>query len=430
MKTTTEIELISIDALVPYANNARTHSPAQISKLRSSLREFGFVNPVLIDREKNVIAGHGRIEAAKAEGMTEVPCVYVDHLTEAQKKAYILADNRLALDAGWDDELLKIELDGLKDLGFDVDLAGFESPELDAIAGLASAEPLEGEDDVPEVQDDAVTKTGDVWILGEHRLLCGDATDVSQVEKLLEGRKADLVVTDPPYNVNYGNIKHPKFKVREIKNDNMSREDFRAFCQAFASCLYAFCDGILYVFGPPGEDGRVMFTVLDEQFHCSTTIIWNKDQFTLGRGKYQNKYEPCWFGWNKDGSSFTDDRTLTNVWDFPRPKSSDLHPTMKPVGLIEMALAHSSKAGDVVLDIFGGSGTTLIAAEKNGRKARLMELDPHYCDVIVRRWQDFSGKEAVLEATGQTFEQVGAKSESTNKARRPVEHGRKGVENG
>lgn len=430
MKTTTEMELIAIEALVPYANNARTHSPSQIAKLRSSLREFGFVNPVLIDRDKNVLAGHGRIEAAKAEGMKEVPCVYVDDLTEAQKKAYILADNRLALDAGWDDELLKIELDGLKDLGFDVELTGFETPELDALEGLSAPVAQEGEDDVPEVQEEAVSKNGDLWILGEHRLLCGDSTKAESFERVMGGAKADMVFTDPPYNVNYFNIKHEKFKQREIKNDNMSREDFRAFCLSFATCIKSFCDGIVYVFGPPGEDGRVMFTVFDELFHCSTTIIWNKDQFTLGRGKYQNKYEPCWFGWNKDGSTFTSDRTLTNVWDYPRPKASDLHPTMKPVGLVKLALSHASKTGDVVLDPFGGSGTTLIAAEETGRKARLIELDPHYVDVIVRRWQEFSGKEAVLEATGETFDLVGSKSGNTNKARRPVKPGRKGVENG
>jgi DNA modification methylase len=236
--------------------------------------------------------------------------------------------------------------------------------------------------------------------------MCGDSTSIDAVEKLMDGSKADMVFTDPPYNIDYGNIKHPKFKQRSIENDNMTGEAFKEFCQGFAASIKLVCNGCIYVFGPPAVDGRIMFTVLDEYFHCSTTIIWNKDQFTLGRGKYQNKYEPCWFGWNGTGAAFTDSRNLTNVWDFPRPKKSELHPTMKPVAIFENGIGHASNNGGLVLDLFGGSGTCVIACEKTGRINRSMELDPKYCDVIVKRWQDFTGKQATLESTGQTYQEL------------------------
>ena len=404
---TTKFKTVSTHDLIPYARNSRTHSETQVAKIAASIREFGFLNPVIVDGKNGIIAGHGRVMAAQKLGLIDVPVIEAAHLTDAQKRAYVIADNRLALDAGWDDAMLKIELQDLDLEGFDLTLTGFDLGELTDLL----AEPVEGltdEDDVPEVPAIPLTVAGDVWLLGRHRLMCGDSTSIDAVERLMDGRKADMVFTDPPYNVNYGNNKSPKHVVREIKNDNMSSTDFRDFCAAFTSCIVEFCEGCIYVFGPPGPDGRIMFTQLDAALHCSTTVVWKKDQFVLGRGKYQNKYEPCWFGWNKSGSAFVDDRKLTNVWEFDRPKSSKLHPTMKPVELVENALSHASNAGGVVLDLFGGSGTTTIACEKTGRNCRMMELDPKYCDVIVKRWQDYTGQQATLEATGQTFAEMEA----------------------
>jgi len=397
-----KVEKVHIDKLIPYARNARTHSDEQVAQIAASINEWGWTTPVLVDESGEIIAGHGRVMAARKLGIEQIPTMTANGWTDAQKKAYVLADNQLPQNAGWDMDLLKVEIQDLGEMDFDLDLMGFDG---DVIADLL-AEPTEGltdEDAVPDVPDNPVTVEGDVWLLGNHRLMCGDSTSIDAVEKLMDGRKVDMVFTDPPYNIDYGNIKHSKFKQRSIENDNMSIGEFGDFCAAFTSVIKALCKGCVYVFGPPGPDGRVMFTELDKALHCSTTIVWNKDQFTLGRGKYQNKYEPCWFGWGESGSAFTNDRKLTNVWDFPRPKRSDLHPTMKPVELVENAIGHASNAGGVVLDLFGGSGTTMIAAEKNGRHSRLMELDPKYCDVIIKRWCDFTGKDAILERTGETF---------------------------
>ncbi len=388
---------------MPYARNSRTHSDEQISQIASSIKAFGFTNPILVSDGNDIIAGHGRALAAGKLGLDHVPCIRLGHLTERDRRAYVIADNRLALSADWDAKMLELEVAELQAMDFDLDLLGFEEAELDALLcpEVLPEEGLTDPDAVPE-NVDTRCKPGDLWILGNHRLLCGDSTNVQHVERLMGGEKADMCVTDPPYNVDYGNNKSDKHKFRPIENDNMSHDDFRDFCRGFVGCIAAVVDGCIYVFGPPGVDGRIMFTVLDEAFHCSTTIVWNKDRFVLGRGKYHNKYEPCWFGWNGKGINFVDDRTLNNVWDFPRPAASELHPTMKPVELIENALAHASKPGQVVLDLFGGSGTTLIACEKKGRYARLNELDPKYCDVILTRWEQFTGKTATLEeADGQ-----------------------------
>jgi DNA modification methylase len=397
-----KIERRKVDDLIPYARNARTHSDEQVAQLAASIKEWGWTTPVLIDEDGEIIAGHGRVMAARKLGIEEVPTMTATGWTKAQKQAYVLADNQLPQNAGWDMDLLSVEMKDLDADGFDLSLIGFGD---DMLANMLvdETEGLTDEDAVPDVPENPVTVLGDVWLLGDHRLMCGDSTSIDAVEKLMSGVKADMVFTDPPYNIDYGNIKHPKFKQRSIENDNMSLDKFADFCSSFVSVLVAMCDGCVYVFGPPKPDGRVMFSALDRAMHCSTTIVWNKDQFTLGRGKYQNKYEPCWFGWHKSGSSFIDDRKLTNVWDFPRPKSSDLHPTMKPVELVENAIGHASNSGGIVLDIFGGSGTTMIAAEKNGRHSRLMELDPKYCDVIVKRWCEFTGKDATLEANGKSF---------------------------
>jgi len=355
-----------------------------------------------------LIAGHGRILAAQKLGIADVPCMVAEGWTDAQKKAYVIADNKLALNAGWDDDMLKVELGELDELDFDLSLTGFDDDELSALLAEDGTEGLTDEDAVPDVPEVPITVEGDVWLLGRHKLMCGDSTSIDAVDKLMDGKKADMVFTDPPYNIDYGNIKHPKFKVRQIENDNMSGADFKDFCAGFTAAILAYCEGCVYVFGHPGPDGRIMFTELDNALHCSTTVVWKKDQFTLGRGKYQNKYEPCWFGWNKSGASFIDDRKLTNVWEFDRPKSSKLHPTMKPVELVENAIGHASNVGGVILDLFGGSGTTAIACEKTARDCRMMELDPKYVDVIITRWQDFTGQQATLEATGQTYEELQA----------------------
>jgi DNA modification methylase len=401
-----KIERRKVDDLIPYARNARTHSDEQVAQLAASIKEWGWTTPVLIDEDGEIIAGHGRVMAARKLGIEEVPTMTATGWTKAQKQAYVLADNQLPQNAGWDMDLLKIEMQDLSGEGFDLSLIGFGD---DMLANMLvdETEGLTDEDAVPDVPENPVTVLGDVWLLGNHRLMCGDSTSIDAVDKLMGGVKADMVFTDPPYNIDYGNIKHPKFKQRAIENDNMSADSFADFCAAFVSCIVASCSGCVYVFGPPGPDGRIMFTALDDAMHCSTTIVWNKDQFTLGRGKYQNKYEPCWFGWNGSGAAFIDDRKLTNVWDFPRPKRSDLHPTMKPVALVENAVGHASNVGGVILDLFGGSGTTMIAAEKNGRHSRLMELDPKYCDVIVKRWCDFTGKDATLESDGTKFNRKG-----------------------
>jgi len=389
------VEEKSIGDLIPYVNNSRTHNDDQVNQIASSIKEFGFTNPILIDTDNSIIAGHGRLMAGKKLGLDKVPTITLAHLTDIQKKAYVIADNKLALNAGWDNDLLNLEIQQLKDLDFDIDLLGFSSEELNALDPV-TVEGLTEDDEVPEVPEEAKTKLGDIYQLGDHRLMCGDSCLSEDVAKLMEGKMSDMVFTDPPYNVSIGTIKHPKFKQREILNDSMSKDSFRSFCTDFASSIKEFNQGIIYCWSGQGEDGRVMFTVLDEFFHNSTTIIWKKQQFTLGRGKYQNKFEPCWFGWNKDGNSFCEDRTLVNVWDVDRPQKSELHPTMKPVELGEIALTHSSKVKDIVLDLFGGSGSTLIACEKLQRKARIMELDPKYCDVIVKRWEDFTGKKGEL----------------------------------
>jgi DNA modification methylase len=414
-----------VSKLTPYVGNARTHSEKQVQQIAASIEEFGFVNPILVNGQGVVIAGHGRLMAAISLGMKTVPCIDVGYLSERQWKALVLADNRIAMSAGWDFEKLSEELSSLAERDFDLDLLGFDEQELDGLL-KADAEILPEDFGQPEssgaersyvsqglTEDDAVpdepvvpvSVLGDVWVLGSHRLMCGDSTSREDVAVLMEGKKADMVFTDPPYNVNYGNIKHPKLKVREIINDNMSDDDFRSFCRAFISVIKEFVESCVYIAGPPGKHGRIMFTEADQAMHCSTTIVWNKDQFTLGRGKYQNKYEPIWFGWVIDGKSFTSNRTMVNVWDFDRPRNSELHPTMKPVELVVNAIAHNPGAKSV-LDLFGGSGTTLIACEITDRVARLMELDPKYVDVIIKRWEEFTGKKAVHEELNITFDEV------------------------
>ena len=381
-KTTSEMQLVDISKLIPYQNNARTHSKEQINKLRSSLREFGFVNPVIIDREYNVIAGHGRIAAAREEGIAQVPCVFVDHLTEAQKKAYILADNRMALDAGWDEDLLRVELEALEEMGYDLGLTGFNDKELAAL--FPAEEAKEDDFDVEnELQKPTFTKAGDVWILGRHRLVCGDATDPAVYDVLMDGTKANLVIMDPPYNVNY------EGSAGKIKNDNMADEKFYEFLlAAFQNMEKVMApDASIYVFHADTEGLNFRRAFADSGFYLSGCCIWKKQSLVLGRSPYQWQHEPVLYGWKKNGKhQWYTGRKETTIWEFDKPKKNSDHPTMKPIPLLAYPIGNSSMANSVVLDPFGGSGSTLIACEQTERICRTIELDEKFCDVIVNRY--------------------------------------------
>ena len=381
-KTTSEMQLISVAQLIPYQNNARTHSKEQINKLRSSIREFGFVNPVIIDREYNIIAGHGRIAAAREEGITEVPCVFVDHLTEAQKKAYILADNRMALDAGWDEDLLRVELEALEEMGYDLGLTGFDDKELAAL--FPAVEAKEDDFDVEaELQKPTFTRAGDVWTLGRHRLVCGDSTNAETYTTLMDGVKANLVITDPPYNVNY------EGSAGKIKNDNMAGEKFYEFLLAAFKNMESVmaADASIYVFHADTEGLNFRRAFADAGFYLSGCCIWKKQTRVLGRSPYQWQHEPVLYGWKKNGRhQWYTGRKETTIWEFDKPKKNGDHPTMKPIPLLAYPIGNSSMANSVVLDPFGGSGSTLIACEQTDRICRTIELDEKFCDVIVNRY--------------------------------------------
>ena len=382
-KKTTEMKLVPIGKLVPYVNNARTHSQGQITKLRSSLREFGFINPVIIDSNYGVIAGHGRILAAKDEGITEVPCVLVDYLTEAQKKAYIIADNRFALDAGWDEELLRIEIESLQGADFDVSLTGFETAELDKL--FNTGEDIKDDDfDVDEeLKKPAITKAGDLWLLGNHRLYCGDSTKEDTFTMLMDGKQANLVVTDPPYNVNY------EGGAGKIKNDNMTNEAFYQFLfDAFSNTEKVMAqDASIYIFHADTEGLNFRKAFSNAGFYLSGTCIWKKQSLVLGRSPYQWQHEPVLFGWKKKGKhQWYTGRKESPIWEFDKPKKNAEHPTLKPVSLIAYPIFNSSLSNCIVLDPFGGSGSTLIASEQTKRICYTVELDEKFCDVIVKRY--------------------------------------------
>ena len=382
-KTTTEMQLVDIHKLIPYVNNARTHNVQQINKLRSSLREFGFINPVIIDRDFNVIAGHGRIMAAKEEGINEVPCVFVDYLTEAQKKAYILADNRMAMDAGWDEELLKVEIEALQAEDFDLILTGFDESELSGFFDTADDAKDDDFDVDAELEKPPVTKSGDLWLLGNHRLLCGDSTKAETYEMLMNGKKANLVVTDPPYNVNYQGT------AGKIKNDNLENDKFYQFLFDAFTCMEKAMadDASIYVFHADTEGLNFRKAFADAGFYLSGTCIWKKQSLVLGRSPYQWQHEPCLFGWKKNGKhQWYSDRKQTTIWEFDKPKKNGDHPTMKPVPLIAYPIKNSSMSNCIVLDPFGGSGSTLIACEQTNRICHTIELDEKYCDVIIKRY--------------------------------------------
>jgi len=388
-----EIKEVEVSALIPYAKNSRTHDDAQVAQIAASIKEFGWTNPILVDGDKGVIAGHGRLLAARKLGMAKVPTIELKDMTEAQKKAYVIADNKLALNAGWDTNFLSLELQELKDQDFDLTLLGFDDKELDALLAPEVTEGLTDEDSVPDTPIEPKTKLGDIYILGNHRLMCGDSTSIDAVEKLTDGL-VDILVTDPPYNVNYEGSNGLK-----IQNDSMGDEQFRQFLRdAFVAANAVMKQGaVFYIWHADVEGYNFRGACKDAGWQVRQCLVWNKDSLVMGRQDYHWKHEPCLYGW-KDGAAhlWAADRKQTTIIECKKPKKNDMHPTMKPVELMEYQILNNTKGQDIVLDLFGGSGSTLIAAEKTGRKARLMELDPKYCDVIVKRWEDFTGKKAVL----------------------------------
>ena len=411
--TTANLQVVKwpIEKLIPYARNARTHSDEQVIQIAASIAEFGWTNPVLIGPDGIVIAGHARLLAALKLGLTEVPVIVLDHLTETQRRALVIADNQLAIrGAAWDEEMLRVELESLEEDGFDLDLVGFTDEELEellrepdqAVAGNTD------EDAVPEEPEKAVTVPGDVWILGNHRLLCGDAIQFNSFEKVLAGGLADMVFTDPPYNVNYGATMKDKLrgKNRPIKNDNLG-DGFEPFLRDSCANILAVTKGAVYICMSSSELATLQKVFREAGGHWSTFVIWAKNTFTIGRSDYQRQYEPILYGW-KEGTDhyWCGARDQGDVWFVKKPVANDLHPTMKPVELIERAIRNSSKSRDTILDPFGGSGSTLIACEKSGRQGRMIELEPKYSDVAILRWQEFTGKLAVLEADGRSFDEI------------------------
>jgi len=406
-----KIEQWPTSKLLPYARNARTHSEEQVAQIAASIAEFGFTNPILAGSDGIIVAGHGRLAAAQKLGLERVPVVVLDHLSQTQRRALVIADNKIAENAGWDEELLRLELEALQDEGFDLDLTGFDA---DALAELlADEEPqIDGrtEDDAaPDVPEEPVSRPGDVWRLGPHRLVCGDATTAEAYARLfLDGEQADMVFTDPPYNVNYANSAKDKLrgKHRPILNDALG-EGFYDFLYDALALIMAHTRGAVYVAMSSSELDTLQAAFRAAGGHWSTFIIWAKNTFTLGRADYQRQYEPILYGWPEGAQRhWCGDRDQGDVWSIKKPQKNDLHPTMKPVELVERAIRNSSRPGNVVLDPFGGSGTTLIAAEKSGRSARLIELDPKYVDVIVRRWQEYAGAQAVRESDGVRFDDL------------------------
>jgi DNA modification methylase len=395
------IERRPVASLIPYARNARTHSDAQVAEIAASIRAFGWTNPILVDGENGVVAGHGRLLAARKLGLDEVPVIELHCLSEAERRAYVLADNKLALNAGWDEAMLAAEVADLQALGVDLSVAGFGEAELGAIldaAGDGSSFP----DEAPAPPAKPVTRPGDLWRMHEHVLLCGDATCAEDVKRALQGQLADMVFTDPPYNVAY---EGKTAKRLTIANDALGA-GFPAFLDAACRAMLPATKGALYICMSSCEIGTLKRAFEAAGGRWSTFIIWAKNAFTLGRSDYQRQYEPILYGWLAGSDHFwCGARDESDLWRYDRPARNDLHPTMKPVGLVERAIRNSSKRRDLVLDPFAGSGTTLMAAEATGRRAALVELDPAYCDVIVRRWQEATGGSAVRE-DGARFDEL------------------------
>lgn len=398
------IEYRDVDSLIPYARNPRKNDEAA-QKLAGVIAEFGFQVPVIIRGSGEVIDGHARLKAANILGMKKVPVIVNDEWTETQAKAFRLSVNKSAEWAEWDDELLSLELEDLKLQNFDLSLIDFDTFQIQEPPFEGNTDP----DEVPEIQNITISRCGDIWILGNHRLLCGDSTDPASVVLLMDGKLADMWLTDPPYNVAYEGGTG-----MTIMNDSMEDGKFREFLRG----AYHAADSVMrpgavfYIWHADSEGYNFRGAARDVGWQVRQCLIWEKSSLVLGRQDYQWSHEPCIYGW-KDGAAhyWGSDRKQTTVMHFDKPSRSELHPTMKPVALFEYEMLNSSKQGDIVLDSFGGSGTTIIAAEKNGRRAMVMEMDPKYCDVIIRRWQDFTGKEAVLDGDGRTFVQIGDERE-------------------
>ncbi len=391
MNKVSEMNLVDVDKLIPYVNNARTHSKEQINKLRASIREFGFINPVIIDRDYNVIAGHGRILASQEEGIDKVPCVFVDYLTDAQKKAYIIADNRMALDADWDEELLKIEIESLKDEDFDLSFTGFDESELLDLFGDDSKGKVEDDNfDLSSALEKAsFVEKGDVWTVGKHRLMCGDATSKEDVNILMGDTKGNLILTDPPYGVSFKSSSG-----LTIENDSMKNDEFYNFLlSAFKNMAdHLEKGGSAYVFHADTEGLNFRKAFVDSGFHLAGCCIWVKNSLVLGRSDYQWQHEPVLYGFMQNGKHrWYSDRKQTTIWNFDKPKKNSNHPTSKPLDLLSYPIGNSTQENAIVIDTFGGSGSTLMACEKMNRICYTMELDEKYASVILRRYVEDTG---------------------------------------
>ena len=414
-----EIVIWPIERLIPSVRNARQHSEAQVAQIVGSIREFGFNNPVLVGVDGDVIAGHGRVRAARKLGLTEVPVVILGHLTDNQRRAYMLADNQLALNATWDPDMLRLELEALAGENFNLELIGFSEDQL--AEALAQEQPVRADpDEVPEMRDDPVNRIGDVWILGNHRVLCGDGTQQQDLHRVLAGTACQMVFSDLPYNVNYRG-KGPRKMT--LANDNLG-SDFGTFLASACRAMLAVAEGAVYICMSSGELHRLHPAFCEAGGHRSTYIIWAKNVFTLGRSDYQRQYEPILYGWREGNRHhWCGDRDQGDVWEIDKPLRNDLHPTMKPVELVERAIRNSSQRGDIVLDPFGGAGTTLIACQNLDRQARIIELDPQYADVTVRRWQQYTGEKAYLEADGTSFDDTASQRHGPPTDAEPAQNG-------
>src|SRR3984885_10950824 len=402
-----QVEHWPIDRLIPRATNPRTHSREQVAQIAASIKEFGWTNPILVGAEDDVLAGHARLAAARQLGMEEVPVIVLGHLSEAQRRALVIADNQLALNAGWSEEMLRLELQVLQEADYDLNLLGFDDMELARL--LAQQEGTEGftdEDDIPDLQETVVSAIGDLWILGNHKLLAGDATTPDDVKRLMDGDAADLVFTDPPYNVDYEGYTEDRLKIR---GDRMTPQQFEQFLQAsFASYRRIMKAGAsLYACHSSSWQREFQNAMESAGFEVRCQIIWAKNTFAWGFGRYKFQHEPIFYAHvAQQKDPWYGDKSQSTLWEEKKPAANRLHPTMKPIELLDRSLENSSKAGDLVLDLFGGSGSTVIACQRSSRICLTMEIDPKYVDVIVTRWMQFSGGQAIHEETGATFEQV------------------------
>lgn len=398
-----QVETWPVCRLIPYARNARTHSDQQVAQIAASIGEFGFVNPVLVDPAGGIIAGHGRVLAARKLGRPDVPVIVLSHLNENQKRAFLLADNRLALSAGWDEEMLRLELHALEQAGYGLEITGFDQRELDRLLAQLSQQAATDPDEAPTLEQEVVTEPDDLWILGEHRLLCADSTQPDQLERVLQGGSSDMIFTDLPYNAAYEGKTRRRMT---IANDNLG-DQFGAFVSAACRAMLAVNRGAIYICMSSRELHTLFQAFCQAGGHWSTYLIWAKHTFTLGHSDYQRQFEPILYGWREGSPHYwRGDRNQGDVWFIDKPHCNKDHPTMKPLELVERAILNSSCKGDVVLDPFAGAGSTVLAAERTNRRARVVEIDPQYADVIVRRWQSYTGQEARLDPGGQSFAEV------------------------